>query len=532
MVLKKPYAILIKNFKKIHLLLSALLIFLSYQTTNLLTFFNEYISSGRYSTVTSSLANTYLNLPIFIAVVAVVLISIAIFILMRQKNKPTLIYLLMIGFYLGLFIYFIQSYVLLDSLEYNPIDPRAIRAVRDFCTIITYSQYALSIAMLVRAVGFDIKKFNFGEDLSELQIEVSDNEEFELTMGVDTDKIGRKVRRSKREFKYFLLENKFIILLISAIVILISLITTLINFAFLNKIYTMNDSFKSNDYIIELTNAQQTNLNQKGELIASLNKTYIVVNLNITNLNSESRNVLLDDLSLEIENRAYKPIVSLYDKFIDFGSGLNNQKLKQNQMGNYVIVFEVEKDSLSKEILFRYCYKAVVNRGVVKQYFQKVRLYVNKEKSIEIVGQTSLSKELNFKNKPLYNSKIKIDYFLIANKIPYEIMQCYEKNCNTDNRTLVNQQVDKKIMKLYATYIVDKKVTIKEAGTVQEILKNYGFFEYEINSKKYRLKLVDITPKNINGKELFFLVPDVIEKFDNLKLIIQIRTNRYEYQLK
>ena len=532
MILKKPYAILIKNFKKIHLLLSVLLIFLAFQNTTLLKFFNEYIESGRYSTVTSSLAKTYLNFPIFLATIVIVLISIVIFILMRQKKKPTIIYLLMIGFYLGLFIYYIQSYFLLDSLEFNPIDPRTIRALRDLCTIITYSQYVLTLAMLVRAVGFDIKKFNFGEDLSELQIDVSDNEEFELTVGVDPSKISRKVRKSRREFKYFLLENKFIIILMSGIVLFIVGIFMFFNYKFVNKVYSLNEPFNSNNFVIEVKKAQQTSLNQRGESIATLNKTYIVVSLNLTNLSKDANSIKTDDLSLEIENKAYKPIISLYDKFIDLGNGLNNQKLVQNQTGEYIIVFEIEKEYLNKDIILRYCYKSEIKKGTVKQYFNKVKLPVSKEKSKEIIAKSSLASELDFKIDPLYNSKLIIDYFAFNNKHTYEMLQCFEKQCFTEIRTLVNQQTGKKILKLQTNYLSDKKIIIKEAENIQQILKNYGFLEYEVNSKKYSLKLIDVTPKNIKGKDLFFQVPEGLENANSLKLIIQIRTKRYEYQLK
>ena len=37
--------------------------------------------------------------------------------------------------------------------------------------------------VLVRGLGFDIKKFNFVKDLHELDIDVTDEEEVELTLG-------------------------------------------------------------------------------------------------------------------------------------------------------------------------------------------------------------------------------------------------------------------------------------------------------------------------------------------------------------
>lgn len=49
MIIRKPYAFLIRNFRLIHLLLSALLIFIAYKSTAIYNFFNSYVRSGYYT---------------------------------------------------------------------------------------------------------------------------------------------------------------------------------------------------------------------------------------------------------------------------------------------------------------------------------------------------------------------------------------------------------------------------------------------------------------------------------------------------
>jgi hypothetical protein len=120
-------------------------------------------------------------------------------------------------------------YNTLGIIEVETPSPRSLRVIRDVASIICYIQYASIIIIGIRAVGFNIKKFNFGEDLQELEIEVTDNEEFELTVGVDSNKIGRTLRKSKREIKYFVIENAFILILISFAIITTMGITIFLN---------------------------------------------------------------------------------------------------------------------------------------------------------------------------------------------------------------------------------------------------------------------------------------------------------------
>ena len=62
--------------------------------------------------------------------------------------------------------------------------------------------------MLMRGLGFDIKKFNFQTDIKELEIESLDNEEFEFVLGDTSAKLARNSRKQIRRLRYFIVENK------------------------------------------------------------------------------------------------------------------------------------------------------------------------------------------------------------------------------------------------------------------------------------------------------------------------------------
>ena len=66
-VLKKPYAFLIKHFKLIHLLLCIPLVYLIIRTGAIATFLNSYVSANYFTTETN-LAGTYINQATFLGV--------------------------------------------------------------------------------------------------------------------------------------------------------------------------------------------------------------------------------------------------------------------------------------------------------------------------------------------------------------------------------------------------------------------------------------------------------------------------------
>ena len=93
MILRRPYAFLIKHFRLIHLILFILLAFITYNANNVLDFFKEYISANGNIEVLSS---NYINLFIYIVPVIIVGLSIMIYYLMKYKDKPKLFYIILI----------------------------------------------------------------------------------------------------------------------------------------------------------------------------------------------------------------------------------------------------------------------------------------------------------------------------------------------------------------------------------------------------------------------------------------------------
>ena len=213
MVFKKPYGFLIKHFKLIHLILTGLFIYLLIKVNSVLTYYNSFI----LGTVGKLEAIRYVTNYYLIAVILSIVICAVMYILLKYKKKPRVLYVILIVFVL-LVVFMMQlAYSGLNTIYIGVLDAKTLRLYRDLLRITVLMQYISVGLVLVRGLGFDIKKFNFVKDLEELDIDVTDEEEVELTLG-STNSLQRKINRKIREFKYYYLENKVFIHIISLII--------------------------------------------------------------------------------------------------------------------------------------------------------------------------------------------------------------------------------------------------------------------------------------------------------------------------
>ena len=57
----------------------------------------------------------------------------------------------------------------------------------------------------IRAIGLDLKRFDFKQDLLDLGVQDKDNEEYEFELKIDKDKIKSNINKGIRYTKYFYL---------------------------------------------------------------------------------------------------------------------------------------------------------------------------------------------------------------------------------------------------------------------------------------------------------------------------------------
>ena len=80
MVLKKPYAFIIKHFRAIHLLLLIPIFYLIIKTRAIVYFFNSYVTYGynlNFSEVLTNISSHYINILMYISVILILLVFVA-----------------------------------------------------------------------------------------------------------------------------------------------------------------------------------------------------------------------------------------------------------------------------------------------------------------------------------------------------------------------------------------------------------------------------------------------------------------------
>lgn len=534
MILRKPYAFLIKHFKKIHLLLGLLSIFIAYKINNIYVFFKDFISSGTYvNEGTSSLVSKYISAYLYLSIIVIVLATLTIYILMRLKKKPKLFYLIVILFYLIVLIFLSQVGAKITTLEVGSIGPQELRVYRDIALIVLLLNYAFAALLMIRGVGFSIKKFNFGEDLQKLEIEATDNEEFELTVGIDTRTIARKLRHQKRELKYFIVENIFILTLISTVVIVFLSVSLFLNFEVYNKVYKEHNNVNVNGLLVKVNDCYYTKKDYQGNKIAPNGSTYVVVNLTITNRTKFDLGLLLDNFALTNGSSTFYEVHERYQYFFDLGTGYNNDIIKPNKTYNYILLFQVN-DNAVNNLTLRYTTRTYFSANELMSKYKKIKLISMPLDKVSTVGTTKLGEKMWLGESIIKDSSLSINNVEINDIFNYQTTICAGSSCDTYNKLIMASDTlfkTKTLLKIGITYKLDKSISYMGLNNFGELVKDFGEIKYIVDNKTYYTKFIDVTPSDYDGNDIYLETTSAIKQSSNLSLILTIRDKRYVYLL-
>lgn len=520
MILRKPYAFLIKKFKIIHLILSLLMIYVAYKINSILNFIYDYINN----IANVNIASSYINFILFLAVVFIIIISLILYILMRYKKKPKLLYLFTIITYIIIFITLFFVMLTFQSMEKDIIDPKTIRLVRDVIKLILYPEYIFIIVMIVRTLGFDIKKFDFKSDIEEMNIDISDNEEVELSVGINFDKVKTKGRRRIRELKYYVLENKIFVFTILGLLGIGIIIYLILNINVVNKIYKENEFFNTSYFTMNITNSYVTNKNDTGENVSIEDKSYIIIKFDVKCLYNDGINYKLDPnrFLLEVAGKTYTPTLKYYESFKAIGNGYKNQNLSYDEYNTYIFVYNIENDYLKENKYIRY------EEGfeyVNKEYIantKKIKIIPQNIDNSSLEGTYNINDTIDLSNSILDGS-FKISSYEINKKFVYEYQYCIGDKCEALENTIISSY-DGQLLKLTVENTNDR-------------FNNYDFsnkfikVKYKIGEDEYTSSLNNKTPSS-STTTMYFNVDNKIVEADSIWLEITIRNKLYKYILK
>ena len=326
MILRKPYAFLIKHFRLIHLVITFLLGYITVKNRSVYVFLKECISGegNRYD------ALSFINYKIYIYILIVIILFFVVHWLLKYKDKPRNIYKISIGGYIvvGIIMFIVYGYLM--SFINNVPDQKTIRLYRDILSITMYFQYYIVIVMFIRGLGFDIKKFNFAKDVQELNATSEDGEEIEVSLGVDTTNVMREIRKQKREFGYFFQEFKIYII---GIILLLLLFLGYKGYNYFNdklKIYNQNDWVGEVNYI-RVTNSY-FNIDN--------GKNYVVVKFDIYKYGKKD-NLNTGNMVLVIGDEKFTPNKNICYNFNRLGNCYKKQYINE-EINSYILTYDTD----------------------------------------------------------------------------------------------------------------------------------------------------------------------------------------------
>lgn len=515
MIIRKPYAFLIKNFKKIHIVLLVLSLFVAYKLLDVNSFVSDFMKYETYdyfSNPVSKHVSIFLQLSIVILIVG----SISLLFLLMHKQKPWKIYLVPVIEYIVLFFVLNMIKSFFNSYT-NTVEATDLRLSRDLLAIFLIAQIPTIIIYIVRVFGLDLKKFNFNSDQEFLELSEADREEFEIGLNFDKNALIRGYRRLLRNLNYFYQEHKLICKTIVGIIIVIIIFQSYKAIFITNKSYKVGDYYSVDGYTFKINHSYYSDKDGAGNII-SKKSAFLIVDLSIIN-NGDTRLLNLEKFHIRSGNQDYKTTNKIYQKeFKDLGQTYDfEQKLKHNGKLDCIIIYKVDNNiNVNKFVLF---YQE--RNG----HLRKIKLNTDDLSKIAPAEDKELGDKIDIDLAGKKDS-ISFDDLEFEDDIDISVKECVEGDCHFKTENIPSDGTYKFLEISFSSISLEAKNMI-------DILNNYGKLKYRNSSESNEWQDLDIiyaTSKMYSGKSVFLKVPvEVLDQEILLELLI--RNKSYNYKL-
>ena len=518
MIVRKPYAFLIKNFKKIHIFMFILCAYIYYKTVSLSSFIREFMDLFSYDSYNEPISKYTGFLPIF-CILLLIASSVALIILLKHKNKPWKMYLILAAEYTALLIAFAFTASYFNSYS-GSLETTGIRALRDIVFILTIPQYAVFIILGIRILGVDLNKFDFKSDSEYLELSDSDREEVEISLNLDKDSVKRTYRKIKRNLGYFYKEHRLVINIVILLLVAVIAYKSYVYIFITNKSYKQGDIINTNGYSLKINNSYYTDKDYKGDIVET-NNSFVILDVTIKN-NAKKRKVNFN--RFHIMNRTYNhsPTNKTYETaFKDLGTTIEDLTLSSSEEKTLLLIYKVSaKEELDKFVLY---YQELNGND---KHLRKIKLKLNNLSKINQEKQVELGDVMTI-DTPTMDEEFIFDEITITDTVSYG-----RKVCDNDSCQVKEYQTSP--IKGYKILKIEFSSNDFSGKDMIDFLSDYGKISYIDNSKTRKgLKIKNaLDTLNYYGKYVYLKVPDNLATANEIKLIITARNNQYIYKLK
>lgn len=548
MVLRKPYAFIIKHFKVLHLIISVLFTFLVLRIVNLIMLSNEFLNSEEYL-ISIDIFKKMFNIFDFIVPIILIIFVGLIQMIMTMKKKPNKFYLFGTVYSIFLLGVNIYTYSLFKKMTSIWLEASTVSTLSEFYVFLLVSAVALAAFSLARTFGFNVGKFDFTSKALMVESSESDGEEVEIRIDYDISDTRRSLQKNIRYIKYFYQENKknmMICLLVAAGLVSIYTTSTIIRY---NKKVISGDTLSYAGFNVKINQAYVINKDTNGERIPD-NKHLLILDVDITNNNRTNMSFPTGAASITIGTKEFYATQAYENYVLDFGKVYKDEKInskyskgnptnkntKVNTL-NRLLVFEIPKSLILSNSYFA----IKTNKGTFN-FNDKVRfeyIKVHKKNYIDLkekVSEYDVNEDIILDDTLLTGFKINIKHFDIQSyyKLQYNFCR-FSGKCLQSYEYLfpnnANYNEDKAVMRLEYDF---KKGDNSVIATFKDMLNKYGKMEYKVKNKKYETKkFIFLNTNNAKFDNVYFLqVDNKVLEADELSISFSIRGFTYKYILK
>ena len=531
MILRKPYAIFIKYFKLLHFVMASFIAFLLYKSYSIYNYFKIYSIDYR-SVFNNSLSINFYN---YFSILFVILLTIIILAVMIYKDKPKKIYIYNLMLYIAVLIFYYLCGNTIDNSNTIILNIKVSKAFRDISLIACLFQLVSFILTVVRATGFDIKRFDFGEDLQQLDISEKDSEEIEVSLDFDKDEVRRGFKKRLRYFKYVYVENKFIINSVSILFVFLIGAFGYYRFSSYNKYYSEGKSFSVSGSTINVMDSYLLDTDVSGNKLVD-DGVLVAIRVQIKSYSKSSFNRGI--MTLKIGDLIYGQNYQFAKALPDIGTAYANQELS-SEFETYLFTFEVSNDQAKKNILLKFndINSFVGGKVGAKNYYVKLKPK-DLRKNVETIYNKKLGEKINFSDSILGSSSLLINSFDVNKSFKLNYKYCYRNDKCVDSIEYLSASASgnyfKILMKLSGILNIDNNINNGYIYDFRTFLNGFGVIHYKVDDVWHKKKISSESVKPLASKsnDYFIEVPYEVGNASEIYLLFDIRNQKYKYVLK
>lgn len=519
MIIRKPYAFLIKHFRRIHIFMLVLCAFIYYKNMQTRSFVKEFLELQSYDAFYEPITK-YASILALLVLIILVALSITIIVLLRHKKKPWKLYIVPAATYAFIFIAFVLTITLFSGYDEGS-GTTGIRAISDLLFMGTIPQYFVIIILLMRIFGVDLNKFDFKSDQEYLELSNDDREEIEISVNIDKESFKRIFKRLLRNLGYFYEEHKLLCNTVASILIVV-FVVSVYKFVFItHKSYGQDDVIPTDGYSIQIHHVYYTDKDYRGEII-SKDSAFVILDLTLTN-NQSQREVNFNRFHMMNGRNNYSQTYRTYEtSFQDFGQTTYEKlTLDNGQSARFLLIFKVANDLNPDRFVLYY---QEINNNI--PYLRKIKLDVENLSEIKTQKTKSL-RDYETLNVGGEDVSFSIESYGILQETTYNVMLCPKNDKCYSAQQPVTAANKKMILELFFT---SDTFSGKEFVDFSE---EYGKIVYIDNKgKRHTVAIKDAVDKQYFGNYMYFLVPQRLQDAKEIRLVYTVRNREYVYRLK